>query len=267
MSCTANRTVWTHERIPTSVKAILLLVLAAVALVVINAFYCRLHGSLYGAPPPSASTAWAWAVHVSVAWIAVAAAVISSSTLRLRLTSRASPVFFTTVATATIVSEWALGLAGHTFGLFDNARSLGEVAYERAPLAAAGAALIGIACKGMWWQRSLTALESPSTRARPATLQVLTGAGTCTVALAEVERFSAAENYVQVHHVTGRVYLLRMTMERLEQTLGSHEFIRVHRSTILNRSKIVERRRGGVLLLASGCTVRVGRTYRGRVGL
>jgi len=66
-------------------------------------------------------------------------------------------------------------------------------------------------------------------------------------------------------HVSGRIYLLRQTMAATERTLDATRFMRVHRSTIVNRQLIRERRPGGVLVLQSGRTVTVSRAYRGQL--
>ena len=60
----------------------------------------------------------------------------------------------------------------------------------------------------------------------------------------------------------GRTYLLRQTMAAAERSLDESRFMRVHRSTIVNRRLIKERRCGGVLVLQSGRTVTVSRAYR-----
>ncbi len=52
------------------------------------------------------------------------------------------------------------------------------------------------------------------------------------VPLAEVQRFSAAGNYVEVHTVAKR-HLIRATLARLAQRLDPTEFLRVHRSHLV----------------------------------
>lgn len=52
------------------------------------------------------------------------------------------------------------------------------------------------------------------------------------VPLADVRRFSAAGNYVEVHTPTKR-YLIRATLSRLAQRLDPTEFLRVHRSHLV----------------------------------
>lgn len=53
-------------------------------------------------------------------------------------------------------------------------------------------------------------------------------------------------------------------MVHLERDLAADQFVRVHRSTIVNRTYIKERQPGDTLLLASGRIVKTGRAYRTR---
>jgi hypothetical protein len=234
-----------------------------------SAFYCRLEGVIYGNAGPDALTAWAWAFQVSASWIVVVAVVISSRTQLVRLDSRAVLLLCVAAVLVTSIGEWLLGLALYAAGLFDNVRSMREIFYERTPVAAAGVALIVLVCRhisvprGALLQRR--SMDMVLNAGGMSTLQVLTATGRCTVSLADIERFTANENYVQVHHVSGRSYLLRTTMGNLARTLDAAQFVRVHRSVIVSRSKIVEHRRGDQLLLASGEVVRIGRSYRGSV--
>jgi hypothetical protein len=246
-----------------------LVAITAAVLLLSSAFYCRLDGAVYGSPGPDALTAWAWAFQVSASWIAVAAVVISFRTQLVRLDSPTMLLFCVAVVVVTSVGEWLLGLAVYAADLLDNVRSLREIFYERTPLAAAGAALMGLICRQVSLPRGpLSSKRSEAVAlnaGRMGALQVLTATGRCTVSLGDIERFTAAENYVQVHHVSGRSYLLRTTMGKLARTLDAGQFVRVHRSVIVSRSKIVEKRRCDQLLLASGGVVRIGRTYRGSV--
>jgi DNA-binding LytR/AlgR family response regulator len=95
-------------------------------------------------------------------------------------------------------------------------------------------------------------------------VEVMTGTGRTQVALEDIECLEADRNYINVH-TAQRSYLLRQTLASLEQSLNSEVFLRVHRSVIVNRRKIRERRNGGVLVLDSGRTVRVSRAFAGRL--
>lgn len=82
---------------------------------------------------------------------------------------------------------------------------------------------------------------------------------------ADVDWIEAAANYVKLH-VSGRVYLMRETMTRLEQSLEPARFVRIHRSTIVSvdRIKMLEPLFQGdyVVVLHDGARLPTSRTYR-----
>lgn len=85
------------------------------------------------------------------------------------------------------------------------------------------------------------------------------------VRLAEVSWFEAAGNYVKLH-VGAREHLARQTMKELQSRLDPEQFVRVHRSAIVNLDRIRELQpwfRGEqVLILDDGTRVTIGRRYR-----
>jgi len=87
------------------------------------------------------------------------------------------------------------------------------------------------------------------------------------VAAADVDRIDAERDYVRLH-VKGRSYLLLQTVSGLEARLDPRQFIRLHRSTILRRDRIVGLRHDGLGVwsaeLDDGSMVRIGRTYLSR---
>ena len=87
------------------------------------------------------------------------------------------------------------------------------------------------------------------------------------IAAADVERIDAERDYVRLH-VSGRSYLLLQTVSGLEARLDPRHFIRLHRSTILRRERIVGLRHDGLGVwsaeLDDGTMVRIGRTYLSR---
>ena len=84
------------------------------------------------------------------------------------------------------------------------------------------------------------------------------------IAAADVERIDAERDYVRLH-VGGRSYLLLQTVSGLEARLDPESFIRLHRSTILRRDRIVGLRHDGLGVwsaeLDDASIVRIGRTY------
>ena len=84
------------------------------------------------------------------------------------------------------------------------------------------------------------------------------------IAATDVDRIDAERDYVRLH-VRDRSYLLLQTVSGLEARLDPARFIRLHRSTILRRDRIVGLRHDGLGVwsaeLADGTAVRIGRTY------
>ena len=92
------------------------------------------------------------------------------------------------------------------------------------------------------------------------------------IAAEDVDRIDAERDYVRLHvrgiDGTTRSYLLLQTVSGLEARLDPERFIRLHRSTVLRRDRIVGLRHDGLGVwsaeLADGTAVRIGRTYLAR---
>jgi two-component system LytT family response regulator len=84
----------------------------------------------------------------------------------------------------------------------------------------------------------------------------------------QVDWFDSAANYVRLH-VGANAYLIRMTMNELEQKLDPQHFARIHRSTIVNISRVKEVTpdwHGEFdVKLIDGTNLRLTRTYRHRL--
>lgn len=251
--------------------------------------WCELHTTLFGGTSPGLCVSGVWAVQVAAGWILSGAALLQWGDRIGRMTRAFGHPALTIlpgvaiVAGFTLVSEWALA---HPDAL------LMKFVYARAPLHFAVAALLvaGFA----WMQRDREQPEAAAPEIPPLvaegapageigrvrgpepqtatsapnflqTLEVMTGRGRTTVNVSEVECLEADRNYISVLHSSGRTYLVRQTMASIERLLDPEMFVRVHRSTIVNRDCLQERRAGGVLVLRSGRTVKIGRAYRERV--
>ncbi|HUF26218.1 MAG TPA: LytTR family DNA-binding domain-containing protein [Gemmatimonadaceae bacterium] len=83
--------------------------------------------------------------------------------------------------------------------------------------------------------------------------------------VADIDWIEAADDYVRLHVGTA-AYLHRDTMTRLERRLPRENFMRVHRSTIVNLQRIRELQpwfQGDwVLILGDGTRLHTGRNYR-----
>lgn len=89
------------------------------------------------------------------------------------------------------------------------------------------------------------------------------------ISVEDVDRIDAERDYVRLHvgqkDGTSRSYLLLQTVSGLEARLDPDRFIRLHRSTILRRDRIIGLRHDGLGVwsaeLQDGSLVRIGRTY------
>ncbi|HEY7182710.1 MAG TPA: LytTR family DNA-binding domain-containing protein [Blastocatellia bacterium] len=84
----------------------------------------------------------------------------------------------------------------------------------------------------------------------------------------EIDWIEAAGVYVQVH-TAGKTWLHRISLSELEARLDARRFIRIHRSTIVNLSRIRELRphsHGDFLVaLRDGTQLKLSRSYRQKV--
>jgi len=83
----------------------------------------------------------------------------------------------------------------------------------------------------------------------------------------EIEWVDTAANYLELH-VRGKTFLLRMTMNELEERLDPHMFVRVHRTTIVNLDCVLEVTPSGsgdfTVQLHGGQRLPLSRSYRDR---
>ena len=84
----------------------------------------------------------------------------------------------------------------------------------------------------------------------------------------EIDWIESSDNHVRVH-ANGQVHVVRQTLQGIEASLAPTEFIRVHRTAIVNIARIQEIQpwfNGEfVVLLRSGVEVRTSRGYRARL--
>ncbi len=88
------------------------------------------------------------------------------------------------------------------------------------------------------------------------------------VDVADIDWIEAADYYVQLH-VGGEAHLHRQTMSSLAEQLDSRSFCRIHRSAIVNLTRVREvchsGRREVYVVLDSGVELRVARRHRERL--
>lgn len=86
-------------------------------------------------------------------------------------------------------------------------------------------------------------------------LRVISRGRIIVIPIADIECFTAAANYVEIH-AAGVTYTMRSTMNELQQKLSSKLFARIHRSTIVNLMHVKDckslRREDSLIKLLSG---------------
>jgi two-component system, LytTR family, response regulator len=101
----------------------------------------------------------------------------------------------------------------------------------------------------------------------PSRLAVKDGDRTVLVDVADIDWIGAADYYAELH-IGGQSLLHRETMQHLEAQLDPEQFVRVHRSAIVNQRRIKELRREGrelLVKLACGTEIRVAPSHRDKL--
>lgn len=105
-------------------------------------------------------------------------------------------------------------------------------------------------------------------RACPDRFAVKVGAEYVFVKTGEIDWIEADDNYV-VLHVGGRSYLVRETMNRMEERLDPRRFLRIRRSAIVNLDRVQSLRQWSAreyqLVLHDGTELLTSRRYRDRL--
>ncbi|MBS0376168.1 MAG: response regulator transcription factor [Proteobacteria bacterium] len=104
----------------------------------------------------------------------------------------------------------------------------------------------------------------------PEVLAIRTGRDVVRVRAAEIDWIDAAGDYMCIH-ASGETHVLRATMKQLESALDPQVFQRVHRSAIVNLSRVRKLRPHAngeyFLTLESGQELKLSRTHRDKVEL
>jgi two-component system, LytTR family, response regulator len=122
-----------------------------------------------------------------------------------------------------------------------------------------------------WQQGRLAGLMNAVAERRGSRRLAIKSSGrTVFLQLDEIDYLEAAGNYVRLH-VGPQEYLTRDTMNALEARLSADEFVRIHRSVIVNRQRIRELRPWFTgeyaVILSSGKELTLSRGYRDRLPL
>lgn len=102
----------------------------------------------------------------------------------------------------------------------------------------------------------------------PQNILVSRGSDQCLIPVAQIQYVSAARNYAEIY-CNGQLYLMRATMQQIENLLPPSLFQRVHRSHIVNINEIERLKTrppgNGEVRLRCGATLSVSRQYKHRL--
>ncbi len=116
--------------------------------------------------------------------------------------------------------------------------------------------------------RKLASGESITTNPYPDVLAIKDGSQVTRVAVNDIQWIDAAGDYMCVH-ATDQTHIMRRTMKELEKDLDPKNFVRAHRSAIVNIKfvqKMVSHISGEYhLILNNGTELKVSRSHRDRV--
>ncbi|MCC8037751.1 MAG: LytTR family DNA-binding domain-containing protein [Bacteroidales bacterium] len=102
--------------------------------------------------------------------------------------------------------------------------------------------------------------QKPPTPQRSANITVKKEYQNVTIPLAEILYIEAMEGYVKIYRDNGTCTLSRMILKNILPMLPEDEFVRIHRSYIVHRSKIKSYNRSEVVL-SNGQSLPIGRKY------
>lgn len=116
----------------------------------------------------------------------------------------------------------------------------------------------------------LTALldDVERNRQRRTRIPVKSGGRIVFLAVASIDWIEADDNNLRIH-AAGETHVVRQTMRQMEEMLAPAEFVRIHRSTIINIARVREVQPwfAGeyVVILHDGTRVQTSRSYRARL--
>lgn len=141
-------------------------------------------------------------------------------------------IVFTTAYSEHAVRAFDLQALDYLLKPFDRDRFLQSAARVRAALAAPD--------RGDWEERMRRMLATMPDRSPPARQILLRETDRAYfVLVADIQRISAAGNYVEVH-TEGKVHLIRESLSSFVAQLAPEEFLRVHRSHVVHIGFIAE---------------------------
>ncbi len=150
-------------------------------------------------------------------------------------------------------------------------RSLAKSLFRFVPIYAAAVAVIIATWYLLFRQKQNEQGEissQPAARTYPETLLVHKGNSECLIRVDQIQCIKAAGNYVEIY-CDNQPYLARSTMKQIEQTLPPSQFLRTHRSHIINIDEIDRIHAlasdNAAVELRCGMSLSIGKKYKPRL--
>ena len=179
--------------------------------------------------------------------------------------SRMPPVIFVTAFDAYAVQAFEVNAVDYVLKPFDPERLQAAVERARTRLDSDGAQALAARLQALL---AAPGRETPAAAPAPDRLAVRNGERFDLVPVDSVDWIEAADNYVHLH-CGGARHVLGETLTSLERRLDARRFLRIHRSRMVNRARVVAVHvlLGGAyeLELRDGTRLTSGRNYRDTV--
>jgi hypothetical protein len=165
------------------------------------------------------------------------------------------------VALIFIVREAGYAAFGGRYGFFDDGVAMTLLYEWRKDVLVYGA------IAATYWMFRRFQERAPMAPAGQERIEVRDGGAVAFVNAGDISHIEAAGNYVEIH-TAAKTHLVRGTLASWEARLGARGFVRVHRSRLVNRSKVAALKptaSGDVeIALCDGRTLLGSRRYRAR---
>ena len=124
--------------------------------------------------------------------------------------------------------------------------------------------LLDLVCRLSGKELTLDQALEDSAGKYPTRLELREGTGVIFIEVTDVDWIDAAGDYMCLH-ASGDTHVIRTTMKRFEEQLDPENFVRIHRSTLVNWNRVVSvqpHKNGDYNVgLKNGGTLRMSRTY------
>lgn len=241
---------------------------------VVLSCYCTLYQALLMPTPPDFIGSLVWAVREWIVWLLITPLVFKS----LRRNVNGSLVNYLRIGSIILIATVSFRVS---VDVLTDTRSAVESAMIFVPRYIAAVAVV-LSLWHIYLLKSLTAQasrpsapapldppadEKPESKAAyPSVILVSKGSDQCLLQINKLECVVAARNYVELFADGDQPYLLRMTMSDVQALLPPADFVRIHRSHIVNIHAIerIKRQSSGndLVRLRSGRELNIGRKFK-----